>query len=114
VLVVRYGQPRFFLRSSRKWSEEHQQSRPTPVSWPPSTFELGLVKRHTADLWLVRSNIIGHLQQMKDVRLDCELVIRTPSCLAIAALFKDKLPFREPLGSVEFRKLRRGLSGRES
>src|ERR1700735_4450525 len=29
--------------------------------------ELGLAKRHTADSWLVRSNFIGHLQQMKDV-----------------------------------------------
>src|SRR5277367_6378790 len=30
--------------------------------------ELGLAKRHTADLWLVRSDFIGHLQQMKDVQ----------------------------------------------
>jgi hypothetical protein len=56
----------------------------------------------------------GSQESAPELRLGCELVIRTPSRPAIAARFTDKPPFRELLGNVGFRKLRRGLSGRES
>src|SRR5271156_2733294 len=62
--------------------------------------ELGLAKRHTADLWLVRSNFIGHLQQMKDVQDRAR------------TLFRSGVAISDPHAPMEFSTSSKKLIGR--
>src|SRR6202522_416435 len=62
--------------------------------------ELGLAKRHTADLWLVRSNFIGQLQQMKDVQDRAR------------TLFRSGVAISDPHAPMEFSTSSKKLIGR--
>jgi hypothetical protein len=62
--------------------------------------KLGLAKRHTADLWLVRSNFIGHLQQMKDVQDRAR------------TLFRSGVAISDPHAPMEFSTSSKKLIGR--
>jgi hypothetical protein len=62
--------------------------------------ELGLAKRQTADLWLVRSNFIGHLQQMKDVQDRAR------------TLFRSGVAISDPHAPMEFSTSSKKLIGR--
>jgi len=62
--------------------------------------ELGLAKRHTADSWLVRSDFIGHLQQMKDVQDRAR------------TLFRSGVAISDPHAPMEFSTSSRKLIGR--
>jgi Protein of unknown function (DUF3363) len=62
--------------------------------------ELGLAKRHTADSWLVRSDFIGHLQQMKDVQDRAR------------TLFRSGVAISDPRAPMEFSTSSKKLIGR--
>jgi Protein of unknown function (DUF3363) len=62
--------------------------------------ELGLAKRHTADSWLVRSDFIGHLQQMKDVQDRAR------------TLFRSGVAISDPHAPMEFSTSSKKLIGR--
>ena len=62
--------------------------------------ELGLAKRVTADLWLVRSNFIGHLQQMKDLQDRAR------------TLFRSGVAISDPHAPMEFSTSSKKLIGR--
>jgi hypothetical protein len=62
--------------------------------------ELGLAKRETADLWLVRSNFVGHLQQMKDVQDRAR------------TLFRSGVAISDPHAPMEFSTSSKKLIGR--
>ena len=62
--------------------------------------ELGLAKRHTADSWLVRSDFIGQLQQMKDVQDRAR------------TLFRSGVAISDPHAPMEFSTRSKKLIGR--
>jgi hypothetical protein len=62
--------------------------------------ELGLAKRHTADSWLVRSDFIGQLQQMKDVQDRAR------------TLFRSGVAISDPHAPMEFSASSKKLIGR--
>jgi hypothetical protein len=62
--------------------------------------ELGLAKRHTADSWLVRSDFIGQLQQMKDVQDRAR------------TLFRSGVAISDPHSPMEFSTGSKKLIGR--
>jgi hypothetical protein len=62
--------------------------------------ELGLAKRHTADSWLVRSDFIGQLQQMKDVQDRAR------------TLFRSGVAISDPHAPMEFSTSSKKLIGR--
>jgi Protein of unknown function (DUF3363) len=62
--------------------------------------ELGLAKRHTTDRWLVRSDFIGHLQQMKDVQDRAR------------TLFRSGVAISDPHAPMEFSTSSKKLIGR--
>jgi Protein of unknown function (DUF3363) len=62
--------------------------------------ELGLAKRHTADSWLVRSDFIGQLQQMKDVQERAR------------TLFRSGVAISDPHAPMEFSTSSKKLIGR--
>ncbi len=62
--------------------------------------ELGLAKRHTADSWLVRSDFIAQLQQMKDVQDRAR------------TLFRSGVAISDPHASMEFSTRSKKLIGR--
>jgi hypothetical protein len=62
--------------------------------------ELGLAKRHTADSWLVRSDFIGQLQQMKDVQDRAR------------TLFRSGVAISDPHATMEFSAGAKKLIGR--
>jgi hypothetical protein len=62
--------------------------------------ELGLAKRHTADSWLVRSDFIAQLQQMKDVQDRGR------------TLFRSGVAISDPHASMEFSTRSKKLIGR--
>ena len=62
--------------------------------------ELGLAKRQTADRWLVRSDFIGHLQQMKDVQDRAR------------TLFRSGVAISDPHAPMEFSTSSKKLVGR--
>ena len=62
--------------------------------------ELGLAKRHTADRWLVRSDFIGHLQQMKDIQDRAR------------TLFRSGVVISDPHAPMEFSTSSKKLIGR--
>jgi hypothetical protein len=62
--------------------------------------ELGLAKRHTADSWLVRSDFIGQLQQMKDVQDRAR------------TLFRSGIAISNPHATMEFSTSSKKLIGR--
>src|SRR5580692_5169056 len=62
--------------------------------------ELGLAKRHTADSWLVRSDFIAQLQQMKDVQDRAR------------TLFRSGVAISDPHAPMEFSTSSKKLIGR--
>jgi hypothetical protein len=62
--------------------------------------DLGLAKRHTADRWLVRSDFIGQLQQMKDVQDRAR------------TLFRSGVAISDPHAPMEFSTSSKKLIGR--
>src|SRR3984885_1427109 len=62
--------------------------------------ELGLAKQHTADSWLVRSDFIGQLQQMKDVQDRAR------------TLFRSGVAISDPHALMEFSTSSKKLIGR--
>ena len=62
--------------------------------------ELGLAKRHTADVWLVRSDFIDQLQQMKDVQDRAR------------TLFRSGVAISDPHAPMEFSTSSKKLIGR--
>jgi len=62
--------------------------------------ELGLAKRHTADSWLVRSDFIGQLRQMKDVQDRAR------------TLFRSGVAISDPHAPMEFSTRSKKLIGR--
>jgi hypothetical protein len=62
--------------------------------------ELGLAKQHTADSWLVRSDFIGQLQQMKDVQDRAR------------TLFRSGVAISDPHAPMEFSTSSKKLIGR--
>ncbi len=57
-----------FIPTTREYSDAGIAANPVELARLRHLKELGLAKRHAADSWLVRSDFIGQLQQMKDVQ----------------------------------------------
>jgi hypothetical protein len=88
------------LRDNQGYNDIGIAANPGELSRLRHLQELGLAKRHTEDLWLVRSNFIGHLQQMKDVQDRAR------------TLFRSGVAISDPHAPMEFSTSSKKLIGR--
>jgi hypothetical protein len=88
------------LQDNQSYSDIGIAANPGELSRLRHLKELGLAKRHTEGLWLVRSNFIGHLQQMKDVQDRAR------------TLFRSGVAISDPHAPMEFSTSSKKLIGR--
>ena len=89
-----------FHSNDQGYSDAGIASDPGEVARFRHLRKLGLAKRHPADRWLVRSNFIGHLQQMKDVQDRAR------------TLFRSGVAISDPHAPMEFSTSSKKLIGR--
>ena len=88
------------LPDDRGYSDTGIAANPGELARLRHLKELGLAKRHTADRWLVRSDFIGQLQQMKDVQDRAR------------TLFRSGVAISDPHAPMEFSTSSKKLIGR--
>jgi Protein of unknown function (DUF3363) len=88
------------LSDDRGYSDTGIAANPGELGRLRHLKELGLAKQHTADRWLVRSDFIGHLQQMKDIQDRAR------------TLFRSGVAISDPHAPMEFSTSSKKLIGR--
>jgi hypothetical protein len=88
------------LPDDRGYSDTGIAAGPSELARLRHLKELGLAKLHTEDRWLVRSDFIGHLQQMKDVQDRAR------------TLFRSGVAISDPHAPMEFSTSSKKLIGR--
>jgi hypothetical protein len=88
------------LSDDRGYSDTGIAANPGELGRLRHLKELGLAKQHTAGRWLVRSDFIGHLQQMKDIQDRAR------------TLFRSGVAISDPHAPMEFSTSSKKLIGR--